>query len=245
MVTPSDYGCGNPSPSSTIIGSPVIDRTLGVLYVIGKTKLVSGNTTTYTQRLHAINLADGTEKLNGPTVISGSVPGNGAGSSNNVVTFDPLKENERAAMIEANGSVWISWASHCDIGPYHGWTMGYNAANISQQTGIYNNTPNGYDGGIWMAGGGAAADNQGHIFTVTGNGSFDVNTGGPDYGDSVQRLDIGSNALTPGDYFVPSKTQPAASPRTFSPPTTRPAASTCSIATTSAATTRARTASTA
>jgi len=204
IVTPSDYGCGNPSPSSTILGTPVIDRTLGVLYIIGKTKLVSGNTTTYTQRLHAINLADGTEKLNGPTVIAASVPGNGAGSSNNVVSFDPLKENERAAMVEANGSVWISWASHCDIGPYHGWTMGYNAANISQQIAVYNNTPNGYDGGIWMAGGGIAADNQGHLFTVTGNGTFDVNTGGPDYGDSVQRLDIASNALTPGDYFVPS-----------------------------------------
>ena len=204
IVTPSDYGCGNPSPSSTILGTPVIDRTLGVLYIIGKTKLVSGNTTTYTQRLHAINLADGTEKLNGPTVIAASVPGNGAGSSNNVVSFDPLKENERAAMVEANGSVWISWASHCDIGPYHGWTMGYNAANISQQIAVYNNTPNGYDGGIWMAGGGTAADNQGHLFTVTGNGTFDVNTGGPDYGDSVQRLDIASNALTPGDYFVPS-----------------------------------------
>jgi hypothetical protein len=203
-VTPDDYGCGNPSPNSSILGTPVIDRTLGVIYIIGKSKLVSGNTTTYTQRLHAINLADGTEKLNGPTVIAASVPGNGAGSSGGTVTFDPLKENERAALIEANGSVWISWASHCDIGPYHGWTMGYNAANISQQTAVYNNTPNGSDGGIWMSSGGDAADNQGHLFTITGNGTFDVNTGGPDYGDSVQRLDIGANSLTSADYFVPS-----------------------------------------
>jgi hypothetical protein len=204
VVTPSDYGCGNPSPSSTILGTPVIDRTLGVLYVIGKTKLVSGNSTTYTQRLHAINLADGTEKLNGPTVIAAAVPGTGDGTSNGTVSFDPLKQSERAAMLEANGSVWISWASHCDIPPYHGWTIGYNAANISQQTAIYNNTPNGSDGGIWMTAAGPAADNQGHIFTVTGNGTFDVNTGGADYGDSVQRFDIGSNSLTPADYFVPS-----------------------------------------
>jgi hypothetical protein len=203
-VTPTDYNCPSPSPNSTIIGTPVIDRTLGVLYLVGKTGLVANNTTTYYQRIHALNLTDGTEKLNGPTVITASVPGTGAGAVSGTVTFNPLTQNQRAALVEANGSVWITWASHCDLAPYHGWTIGYNATDVSQQTGVFNNTPNGSDGGIWMSAGGIAADNDGHLFTVAGNGTFDINTGGSDYADSIQRLDIGPSGLTPGDWFAVS-----------------------------------------
>jgi hypothetical protein len=202
------YGCTNPYPNAGIIGTPVIDRTLGVLYVVGKTKLVSGSTTTYIQRIHAISLATGAEMLNGPTVIAASVPGTGNGSSGGTVAFNALAENERAALVEANGSVWISWASHCDEGAYHGWTIGYNAANVGQQTGVYNNTPNGSQGGIWMVSGGISADNAGNLFTVAGNGTFDANSGGKDYSDTVQRLGIGvstgTTTLTSEDYFTPT-----------------------------------------
>jgi hypothetical protein len=196
------YGCTNPYPNAGIIGTPTIDRALGVMYVIGKTKLVSGSTTTYIQRLHAISLASGAEALNGPTVIQATVPGTGDGGTTD--TFNPLSQNERAAMVEANGSVWISWASHCDEKTYHGWTMGYNAANISQQTAVYNNTPNGSQGGIWMVSGGISADNEGNLYTVAGNGTFDANDGGLDYSDAAQRLAIGNNTLTSEDYFTPT-----------------------------------------
>jgi hypothetical protein len=37
----------------------------------------------------------------------------------------------------------------------------------------------------------------------TGNGTFDANTGGPDYGDSVLRLSPGGDQLEPADYFTP------------------------------------------
>jgi hypothetical protein len=205
VVTTSDYyGCPNPSPSSGIIGTPVIDRVRGVIYVVGKTKLVNGNSTTYFQRLHALSLVDGTDKLGGPTVITATVPGTGSGSSSGNITFDPLSQNERAAMTEAEGTVWITYASHCDEGSYHGWTFGYNAANISQQTSVFNNTPNGSEGGIWMVAGGLSADNLGHIYSVAGNGTFDADTGGPDYSDAVQRFNVNAGAATPVDYFVPS-----------------------------------------
>jgi hypothetical protein len=205
VVAPSDYfGCTNPYPNSGIIGTPTIDRTRGVMYVVGKSKLVSGSTTTYIQRIHAINLADGTEKLNGPTVIAASVSGTGSGTSGGKIAFNPLTQNQRAALVLANGSVWITWASHCDEGAYHGWTIGYNAGNVSQQTGAYNNTPNGDQGGIWMVQGGISADNAGNLFTVAGNGTFDGNNGGQDLSDSAQRLSIGSNTLTSADWFTPT-----------------------------------------
>jgi hypothetical protein len=205
IVTPSDYfNCGNPSPASSIIGTPVIDRVRGVLYVVGKTKLVGSGSTTYYHRIHALSLVDGSDQLNGPTVITATVPGTGGGSSGGNITFNPLHQNERAALTEAEGTVWVTYASHCDIGPYHGWTFGYNAADLSQTAAVYNNTPNGNEGGIWMAAGGLSADNLGHIFSVAGNGTFDANDGGPDYSDAVQRFNVTANSLTPVDYFTPS-----------------------------------------
>jgi hypothetical protein len=206
VVVPSDYyGCGNPSPQSGIIGTPTIDRALGVMYVIGKSKSVQGNTTTYIQRIHAINLADGTEKLNGPTIIQASVPGTGDGSVNGQMAFNSQSQNERAALVEANGSVWITWASHCDSHDYHGWTIGYNAADVSKQTGVYNNTPNGNQGGIWMVSGGISADNAGNLYTVAGNGTFDGNNlGGEDFSQTAQRLAIGAGTLSNGDWFTPT-----------------------------------------
>jgi hypothetical protein len=202
-VTPTDYfGCTDTKPHSSIIGTPVIDRKRGVVYVVGKTKLVSGSTTTYHQRLHAISLVDGTEQMNGPTPIAATVTGTGDGGAS--VTFNALSQNQRAALVEANGSVWIAWASHCDESAYHGWVMGYNLNDISRQTGVFNNTPNGSQGGIWMTAGGISADNLGNLFFVAGNGTFDANDGGPDFGDTAQRLEIGNGTLSRGDYFTPT-----------------------------------------
>ena len=48
-------------PNIGVIGTPVIDRTGGAIYVVSR----STGTTTYFQRLHALNITDGTEKLNG------------------------------------------------------------------------------------------------------------------------------------------------------------------------------------
>ena len=203
-VGSGDVVCNDTNPYTSIIGTPVVDRTRGIIYLVGRSKMASGNSTAFYQRIHALNVADGSEKLNGPTVITASVPGSGDGSVNGVVTFNALTQHQRAALVEASGSVWITWASHCDNPTYHGWTIGYNANDVSQQTGVYNNTPNGSDGGIWMTAGGISADNLGHLFTAAGNGTFDVNTSGSDYGDTVQRLDISATGIAPGDWFAPS-----------------------------------------
>lgn len=47
----------------------------------------------------------------------------------------------------------MSFASHGDNQPYHGWFIGYNATNVAQMVGVYNTTPNGAEGGFWDGGG--------------------------------------------------------------------------------------------
>ena len=126
------------------------------------------------------------------------------------ISFNAQIHNQRSALLLAptpsvgsGNSVFITWASHGDQGKYHGWVMAYDAANIAQQNGVWMTTPNGTDGGVWMSGGGISSDNAGNIFMASGNGTFDVNTGGSDYGDSAFRLTLGSSGITPADYFTP------------------------------------------
>jgi hypothetical protein len=194
-------------PNIGIIGTPAVDRTGGTIYVVSRSKTTSG-TTTFFQRLHALNIADGSEKLNGPTTIQATVKGLGDGGTS--ISFNSQIHNQRSALlltptpsVGSGNSVFITWASHGDQGKYHGWVMAYDAANIAQQNGAWMTTPNGTDGGVWMSGAGISSDNAGNIFMAAGNGTFDVNTGGSDYGDSAFRLTLGSSGITPADYFTP------------------------------------------
>jgi hypothetical protein len=194
-------------PNIGIISTPVVSRSSGIVYVLPRSKTASG-TTKYFQRLHALNIADGTEKLNGPTTIQATVPGLGDGGT--TITFKPQIQNQRAALLLAptpgvgsGNSIFLAWASHGDHGSYHGWVMAYDAANIAKQNGAWVDTPNGTEGGIWMSGGGPSSDNSGNIFIAAGNGTFDVNGGGKDYGSSAFRMTVGSSGLVLHDYFTP------------------------------------------
>jgi hypothetical protein len=195
------------SPNIGIIGTPVIDRAGGTIYVVSRSKTTT-TTPTYFQRLHALNIADGTEKLNGPTTIQATVPGLGDGST--TISFAPQIHNQRSALLLAptpgvgsGNSVIIVWASHGDQGRYHGWIMAYDAANIAIQNAAAVTTPNGARGGIWMSGGGPSTDGLGNIFAAVGNGTFDANTGGTDYGSSAIRFTV-SPSFAVADYFTPA-----------------------------------------
>jgi hypothetical protein len=107
-----------------------------------------------------------------------------------------------------NGVVYIAWASHGDKPPFHGWVIGFAANNIGAGPGaVWNSTPNAVsgsnsDGGIWMSGGAPAADSSNNLYFLTGNGAFDANTGGSNYGDSTIKLNT-SGSLHVTDYFTP------------------------------------------
>lgn len=203
VVVPSedDAQCPFIRPEVGITSTPVIDLNSGTLYVLARTKIrhaVSDNE--YFQHLHALAITTGVEKFGGPKLITASVAGNGRGSTNGRIAFDPLKQNPRAALALSNGFVYVTWASSCDVDPYHGWVMAYDSQTLAQHA-VLNVSPDGSEGGIWLSDTGPAADVEGNLYVPTGNGTFNANSGGHDYGDSVLKLDGSSLAIR--DYFTP------------------------------------------
>jgi hypothetical protein len=202
-------GFGDISPEVGITGTPVIDPATNILYVVSKSVIPSGPT--FFQRLHAIDLTTGKEKIGGPTAITNAItfPGNFDGGA--TVAFDPQNEGQRPGLALVNGVVYITWASHEDHDQYHGWVIGYNASTLVQvPNAVFNTTPNSVNGigyargGIWMGGGAPAADSSGNLYFLTGNGTFDANNpGGSNYGDSTMKLST-SSGLTVADWFTPA-----------------------------------------
>ena len=190
------------SPEIGITGTPVIDPTTDILYVDSMTK---ENGRQYTHQLHALDIKTGLEKPGSPITIQARVSGTGDDTSGGKISFKAAIENQRSALLLSRGVIYISWASFSDSGPYHGWLIGYtyNGKAFHQVTrDIYNATPNGQEGGIWMSGAGPAADNNGNIYLITGNGTFDLDANGLDAGDSFIKLST-KKGLNLSDYFTP------------------------------------------
>jgi hypothetical protein len=200
-VPARDANCPFISPEIGITSTPVIDPDTGTLYVLGRTRDSSGFfENVYAQRLHALAVTTGVEKFGGPVEIRASISGSGSGSSGGKLSFNPLRDNPRAALLLNRGAIYLTWASACDVGPYHGWVMAYGARSLKQQA-VFNASPDAYDSGIWEGDTGPAVDNAGNIFLATGNGRFDAGKGGRDYGDSLLKLN--GESLKLSDYFAP------------------------------------------
>jgi hypothetical protein len=200
-VPQGDVACFFIQPEVGITSTPVIDKKTGTLYVLARTKVGHFlSESEYHQQLHALAVTNGVEKFGGPVEIQATVSGRGDGSSGGRIRFGPLRENPRAALLLSDGIVYLSWASSCDVGPYHGWVMAYDAHTL-QQKAVFNDSPDADDGGIWASDTGIAADNAGNVFAATGNGRFDAAQGGRDYGDTL--LKLSGPDLKVSDYFTP------------------------------------------
>ena len=91
----------------------------------------AASTASYFQKLHALDVTTGAEKPGSPVTIQASAPHKTLGLVSNPVDFDPVRENPRAALLLSNGTVYLSWASSCDVGPYHGWMIAYDARTLA------------------------------------------------------------------------------------------------------------------
>ena len=187
-VPARDVACPFIRPEIGITPTPVIDSQSGTIYVLARTRERTGalSADRYVQKLHALAITTGVEKFGGPVEIK-------------MEGFHALRELPRAAMLLANGQVYMTWGSSCDVTPYTGWVMAYDARTLAQSA-VFNTAPGAGESGIWQSDNGPAADESGNVYVATGNGKFTVAAGGRDYGDSLLKL---SRDLKLQDYFTP------------------------------------------
>ena len=176
-------------PLLGITATPVIDSSTGTMYVLTD-GLESGHKV---YRLHALDVATGSERFGGPVVVTGTVPGTGWDSVNGEITLeDSCYQRNGLALDPASNAIYITFG-HCN----HGWILAYDKAALTQ-TAILNVTPDGAGGGLW-GGTPAIDDSTGDLYLITG---VDLNDPAPDYNDSAMRLQ--ASDLTMLDYFKPS-----------------------------------------
>jgi len=209
-VSATDTGCGLLGPEVGITSTPVIDVQAKTMWFTTRNE-ENGQ---YLHKLHALDIVTGQPRPNSPVVITAQAPGNGHGSVNGVIELDPLRTMQRPGLLKVGNKIYLGFASLCDISPYHGWVLGYDATTLAQ-TNVHITTPNGGEGGIWNGGVGLNADENGDIYYTSAD-VYDT-SGQPEFngpgnlGNSIVRLHDDGSSFTVVTKFTPFDT------RIFSP----------------------------
>ena len=167
------------SSQTGILSTPVIDPVRQVIYVVSNTSENSAQS--FPHRLHELSLITGAEM-----------------SVSQVISHPNLQVKmkfQRPGLLFANGMVYVGFGSIKDITPYHGILFAFDAVTLDQKA-VFDVTPTGSQGGIWMSGAAPAADSGGNIYISTGNGSVSTNN----FGESIVKL---SPMLQELDHFTP------------------------------------------
>jgi hypothetical protein len=188
-------GCTTIKPEIGITGTPVIDLTKNLLFVVSAH--FDTGSQTVTQRLNVLKLADGTA-----AAAALDIP---TGFQSIGFSFDASVQQQRAGLALAhdanrNSLIYVAWASYCDLDgsqdSYSGKVGAFMfAGSLSVVDAFDDEAASGKPvpgprGGIWMGGAApavvaATASHPATIFLSTGNGSF---VDGAGYGESVLRF---------------------------------------------------------
>ena len=204
---PDSYKSGddNVFPVMGILGTPVIDRTAGVLYLVAD--VYTGSVDAF--RLHAISLSNGKDLVKPVNLQFAQKLADGS-----TWTFNPRYQLQRAGLLEANGSLYIAFGSNGDINPdisrgsivaYDPTTLTRQHSDITDRLSLSSNPY--YLSSIWQSGYGPAADAGGDLYFSTGNSDPHKATYSPSSNkpESVVRLsgDLGAiiSSFTPSNYF--------------------------------------------
>jgi outer membrane protein assembly factor BamB len=163
----------NVRPYIGVTSTPVIDREKQLIYVVAKIaepQCLGAEAATpacpVVYRIHALDLASGAVVRKSDIRIPMKDP--------SVPEEDVARRHlQRAALLMANHKVYAAFGAHQDAPPYQGWVIAFDADTLQQLEPAFCTTPGGEMGGVWQAGNGPAADPQGNIYIMTGNGSFD------------------------------------------------------------------------
>jgi hypothetical protein len=179
-----------------ITATPAIDVATNTLYVttFGKPNGASQNTERDNTLwiLDANTLAD----KKPPVLIAGNADNGGGGIANGFTTPYQKMRAGLGLLTDAGGNkaVVVSFSINGENpnGPGHGFVVGYDVRGLNREPGftptpaIWNVTPGGGAGGVWMSGSGPAIDGDDMYFT-TGNG-MDPGTKPDNFAESFVKL---------------------------------------------------------
>ena len=209
-------GCHTVKPTIGILGTPVIDPATNTMYLISEAESTAGTCPTrklnscFVHRLHALDLTTFAEKFNGPVVVAATYLSVSFTSKNHIQRPGLLLLS--GVMANGDSGLYVAFSAMDGSGTpglsvARGWILNYDALNLSAAPIAWSSTPTGEGAGIWMAGAGLAAGldspaGSTYLYFSTGDGTFDVNLGGSNYGDSFVKL--ATNLTTvPNGYFTP------------------------------------------
>ena len=170
-------------PEWGILSTPVIDVARSIVYLVAWHDDDAGPGG-YRYRLHALRLKDGTH-------VAPPVELQATG-------LNARLQKQRAGLALVDNVVYIAFGGDGS----RGLLLAYDAANL-QRKAVWQVAPSGRDGGLWQAGVAPAADAQGHVYLMTGNGTFDAAGGGANYGSSFVKLRLEGGSIVVKDYFTP------------------------------------------
>lgn len=179
-------------PEWGVLGTPVIDPQKTTLWVVAW----HSDAGVYRYKLHALNLRSGGHRL--PPVIIGGKPIDAGDPCKYEGGFNPCSQKQRPGLLLSNGTLYVAFGGDGNRGNL----FAFDAATLKQSA-FWSSAPTGVNGGIWQSGQGPAADGDGNIYVITGNGTFDADRGGRNYGNSFVKLFLQNGALTVKDYFTP------------------------------------------
>ena len=179
-------------PEIGITSTPVIDPATKTIYVVAKTKETVGsgcstNSPCYVNRLHALDVATGAEKLGGPVALTAT-------------NFVPQRHFNRPALLLSNNTIYIGFGSHGDISPWYGWLFAYDATSLARKFVFSASDPTGpgtNGASLWGGGAGPAVDASGNVYVATGNGAYD---GVKNFAETVLKISPTGTLL---DWFTP------------------------------------------
>lgn len=179
-----------------ITATPVIDVATNTIYVttFGKPKVDSQNT----ERNNMLFILDATTLADRapPVLIAGNADNGGGPIANGFITPYQKLRAGLGLLFDAGGSkaviISLSINGENPRGPGHGFVVAYDVRGLHRETGftptpaIWNVTPGGGAGGVWMSGSGPAIDGN-DIYLATGNG-MDPGTMPGNFGESFVKL---------------------------------------------------------
>lgn len=180
-------------PEWGILSTPVVSDDKSTLFVAA---WHNDGAAGFQYRLHALDLKNGAHRR--PAVRIGPSSTDPAAPCRPQSVFNPCLHKQRASLLLHDGVLYIGFGGDGNRGAL----FAFDADTLTQRA-FWSATPTGTDGGIWQSGQAPAVDAEGHVYLMTGNGSFNAGTGGRNFGNSFVKLKLEGQTIEVKDYFTP------------------------------------------